>query len=269
MSWWVNKLSTVAVFTIATNKYYKFWENMLESADKHLFLHDELSFYVFTNIEVDVVELNKKLKRVKVFVHNIPDLVWPYATLERYKYIAEYGMGIQADYFAHIDADMFIVPHLSLPIEKLMKNKSITLVAHPGFWRVAFPEKIFFYGRNLRYILRDFKLVLEYGHLGTWSKNRKSKAFVTRSKRKQYYCGAFWFGKKDNILKLAEQLRDYTEQDLRNSSIPEWNDESYLNYWGSNQDHNTLTPSFCYEESYKNLIYLNPAVVALDKKKYD
>ena len=102
-----------------------------------------------------------------------------------------------------------------------------------------------------------------------WSKNKSNKAFVKRLNRQKYYCGAVWFGKKDSILELANQLQNSTEFDLKNNNIPEWNDESYLNYWASINDHNTLSPSFCFEESYKNLFYLNPIIIALDKRKYD
>jgi hypothetical protein len=262
-------MAKVAVFTIATNKYFDYWENMVKSADKYLFLEDDLTFHVFTNIDVNVSTFNRKLNRTNIMTHKISNLGWPYDTLFRYKYISKYGQNLQYDYYVHIDADMLIVPHTSLAIKKLLNGKSIALVSHPGYWRIKYPKKLFFYSKNIKYVLRDLSLILKYGNLGTWSKNKKSKAFVKRKSRKKYYCGAVWFGEKAAVLKLASELDQNTDFDLENNNIPEWNDESYLNYWATKNDFTTLLPTLCYEESYKNLEYLNPIIIALEKNKYD
>jgi hypothetical protein len=262
-------VAKIAVFTIATNKYFQFWESMVESADKYLFLDDELTFHVFTNINIEASVFNKKLKRTSIIVHKIPNLVWPNATLFRYKYISEYGEDLKYDYFLHIDADMLIVPHINLTIAELLNGSSIALVSHPGYWRVSFPKNLSFYCRNFKYAIKDMILIVKYGNIGTWSKNKKSKAYVKRYNRKKYYCGAVWFGEKSSILRLANELHQYTNFDLEGSNIPTWNDESYLNNWASKNNFRSLTPSFCYEESYKNLEYLNPIIIALDKSRYE
>jgi hypothetical protein len=43
---------------------------------------------------------------------------------------------------------------------------------------------------------------------------------------------------------------------LESNCIPSWNDESYLNYWATQNRFKHFDPSFCYDESYKNLDYL-------------
>ena len=258
-------MANVAVFTIATNKYFEYWKKMITSADRYLFLHDDITFHVFTNFGPQ--SFNNELKRVKIVFHKIPNLKWPKATLYRYRYIYEYGMKLESDYFVHIDADMLIVPHDSKPISSLLEQEEVGLVEHPGYWRVNFPEKFFFYSSNLKFLLKDILLLIRNGNLGTWSKNKKSKAFVSRVHRKKYFCGAVWFGKKDAILKLAYELATFTDLDLEWSYIPSWNDESYLNYWATKNRFKHLDPSFCYDESYKNLDYLNPKIIALDKNK--
>ena len=225
-------MANVVVFTIATNKYFEYWKKMITSADRYLFLYDDITFHVFTNFGPQ--SFNNELKRVKIVFHKIPDLKGPKATLYRYRYIYEYGMKLESDYFVHIDADMLIVPHDSKPISSLLEQEEVGLVEHPGYWRV---------------------------------KNKKSKAFVSRVHRKKYFCGAVWFGKKDAILKLAYELATFTDLDLEWSYIPSWNDESYLNYWATKNRFKHLDPSFCYDESYKNLDYLNPKIIALDKTK--
>jgi len=258
-------MANITVFTIATNKYFEYWKKMITSADRHLFLHDDITFHVLTNFGSQ--SFNNELKRVKIVFHKIPDLKWPKATLYRYKFIYEYGMNLESDYFLHIDADMLVVPHDSKPISSLLEQEEVGLVEHPGYWRVNFPEKFFFYSNNLKFLLKDILLFIRNGNLGTWSKNRKSKAFVSRVHRKKYFCGAVWFGKKDAILKLAHELATFTDLDLESNCIPSWNDESYLNYWATQNRFKHFDPSFCYDESYKNLDYLNPKIIALDKNK--
>ena len=55
--------------------------------------------------------------------------------------------------------------------------------------------------------------------------------------------------------------------DLKQNTIPKWNDESYLNFWAIHNNFTTLDPIFCYAEDYQNLIYLNPAIIAVEKGK--
>lgn len=258
-------MSKIAVFTIATNKYFEYWKNMVISADKYLFLNDEVTFHVFTNQNQN--SFSTELNRIKVFFHVIPDLKWPHATLYRYKYIYEYGIDLKSDFFIHIDADMIIVPHKSVPISELLGGNEVGLVMHPGYWRVNFPERIIFYINNFNYFLKDLIIITKYGSFGTWCKNKKSKAFVKRINRKKYYCGAVWFGEKKAILKLAKELQIFTESDLKSSNIPAWNDESYLNHWATNNNFKNFDPSFCFDQTYKNLEYLNPVIIALDKNK--
>ncbi len=238
---------------------------MVISADKFLFLHDQVTFHVFTNHDKN--SLNTELNRVEVVFHKIPDLKWPNATLYRYKYIYEWGINLEGDFFVHIDADMLIVPHKSVPISELLGENEVGLVLHPGYWRINFPERVGFYINNLKYFLKDLMIITKYGNLGTWCKNKKSKAFVKRTKRKKYYCGAVWFGKKNAILKLADELQKFTETDLKLNNIPAWNDESYLNHWAISNNFKNFDPSFCFEESYNNLDYINPIIIALDKNR--
>lgn len=258
-------VSKIAVFTIATNKYYELWKKMVKSADRNLFLKDDITFHVFSNFDQN--NFNIELSRVNIVFYKIPDLRWPHATLYRYKYIYEYGQNLDFDYFVHIDADMLIVPHESEAISSILASEEVGLVMHPGYWRIEFPERFYFYLNNLRYFLKDTLLIIKYGNLGTWSKNKNSKAFVERYRRKKYFCGAVWMGKKAAILQLAQKLSELTDSDLMSNSIPSWNDESYLNYWATRNRFKVLNPSFCYDQDYKNLEYLNPKIIALDKNK--
>ena len=167
----------------------------------------------------------------------------------------------------HIDADMLVVPHISTTVNEMLQNKSVALVSHPGYWREEGSERIKLYFKNIKLFIKDAILVIKYGKIGTWSRKKNSHAYVTRSKRKEYLCGAVWFGEKNALLNLARELATLTEIDLLNGAIPEWNDESYLNYWASKNDYTRINPSFCFGENYKHLENINPIIIALDKNQ--
>ena len=44
-----------------------------------------------------------------------------------------------------------------------------------------------------------------------------------------YYFGAFWGGKKNNVLQMCKAIRRRIWADLHNNVIPQWHDESHLN----------------------------------------
>jgi hypothetical protein len=98
---------------------------------------------------------------------------------------------------------------------------------------------------------------------------KKSQAYITRNKRKEYFCGAVWFGKKQFIINLAQELDKLTDLDLDSNTIPIWNDESYLNYWASNNGKISLPPNFCFAENYKNLSCIKPFIIAVEKNRND
>jgi hypothetical protein len=158
-----------------------------------------------------------------------------------------------------------VVPNRDHNVYNFLKEKQISLVRHPGYWRVEFPDRISFYINFPKYFVKDIVGFIKFGGLGTWSRNRKSRAYVQRKNRNKYFCGAVWFGKKNEILSFANQLANLTELDLHKDSVPEWNDESYLNYWATKNIFTEIDSRFCYAEDYINLMYLNPTIIAVEK----
>lgn len=61
--------------------------------------------------------------------------------------------------------------------------------------------------------------------------NPKSKAYVDPNSelKKMYYYGAFFGGKKDQIIKFANKMIEWQNADKQIGYEPIWNDESYLN----------------------------------------
>lgn len=258
-------MNSIAIFSVATNKYLNYWKNMVISADKYLFIENQKNFHVFTDQKIESDFLTSLSHKSNVTIHNIENLGWPLATLKRYELIKNYAENVPDEILMHLDADMIVVPNLFTNISEYVNEDQMTLVRHPGFWRVQFPERFFFYWRTPKFIIKDAYIYFKNGGLGTWCMNKDSNAFVKRNKRKNYYCGAVWFGTKGPFLDFVQSLSIKTEEDLKNKSIPKWNDESYLNYWASRRKFLELKPNFCFAEDYPNLMYLNPVIIAVNK----
>ena len=263
----MRKQPSIAIFSVATNIYFDYWKNMVISADKYLFNQNAKHFHVFTDRQVDVNFEKGLSNKSKIHVHKISNLQWPLATLNRYKLISEIGPKIDNQVFMHLDADMIVVPNQDQDLGRFLKKKHISLIRHPGYWRVQFPNRFKFYINFPKFFVKDIILLLKFGGLGTWSRDGKSRAFVQRKNRSKYFCGAVWFGEKAEILKFVKELSTITDIDLDRGSIPAWNDESYLNYWATKNSFVELEPKFCYAEDYANLIYLNPTIIAINKTK--
>jgi len=248
-----------AYLTIATNRYVKYWEEMVESADQRFTATDRVIFQVLTDQPKFCSSVAAKLKNVEVVVTQIETLGWPEATLLRYKLYAEHCSSLPALNFAHVDADMLFIQnplHFTDPKDWL---NGIALVQHPGYFRT--PDVHI----SIQQRIKDLVLTLQNGALGTWETNEKSKAFVSRNKRKNYVCGGSWMGTKASFFKLVETLKDSTESDLQKNFIAKWHDESHINHWASNNPHTLLPPSFCYDISYPWLLGTNEVIRAVRK----
>jgi len=261
----MDRKPSIAIFSVATNIYFEYWKKMVISADRYLFADNIKSFHVFTNRSLDPNFEKELSNKSRIHIHRISNLQWPLATLNRYKLISEYGPNINNEIFMHLDADMIVVPNQDQDIYSFLIKNQISFIRHPGYWRIKFPERFNFYMNFPKFLIKDLNILVRYGGLGTWSQNRKSHAYVPRKKRNKYFCGAVWFGSKAEILRFTNELSSFTEIDLNQNIIPEWNDESYLNYWTTKNVFTELDPKFCYAENYANLIYLNPTIIAVDK----
>lgn len=239
-----NKSWNIAYLTVATNRYVNYWESMVYSADEKFSKEDKAVFLVLTDQPDICLQVARTLRNIEVLVREIAPLGWPDATLLRYKLYSEHGKSIEAESFAHIDADMLFIQN---PLNFLNPHKwdnGIALVEHPGYSRrsdipISFVQQT-----------KDLVRRIRLGALGTWETNKKSKAFVSRKSRKSYVCGGSWMGSKDSFFNLVEELRDLTELDLNNELIAKWHDESYLNHWASSNAHTLLPSSFCFDASF-------------------
>ena len=257
---------TIGILTVATNHYVEYWENMARSSHQTLFPNSEVHFHVFTDQPDRLSQFVLENSIKGVHIYKIDSLGWPDATLERYKIYLNHSLHLQEDFLMHLDADMLARDSAEFIFSDYSWEHGMLLVRHPGFYRPPQTLLLFQnYMRNPVLMLRDIHRRILLGGLGAWETNPKSMAYVKRKYRNVYVCGGIWLGTKTAFIQLIEKLANQVEQDLNNSLIAKWHDESHLNAWSSMNQHHLASPDLCHDSSYPNLKYMNPIITAVDK----
>ena len=257
--------SSLAILSVATNKYVNYWKSMIESADK--VLEDsktEVIAHVLTNQVKEAELIARELHKIKVVAHEIEPYTWPEATLFRYRLINNIAEKVDSDLVMHLDADMLVIQDFLKALPDNFKN-GIALVRHPGYYRPWGVKKIFFYLQNKHYIRQDLEAIRTLGGIGDWETSRDSKSFVSRAKRDKYVCGGTWFGYREEFFNMVKELAVLEKMDTENGVLPKWHDESILNFWASTHETTTLPPSFCFDPKYPQLRNLDELIRAVDK----
>ncbi len=237
---------------------------MAKSADKIFAQQSNIVFHVFTD-QVELCNLSTKdFRNIQIKIHQIDNLVWPAATIDRYKIFFESRDVLIEDFLVHMDADMIIHKDFLLELENFQLNQDVTFVAHPGYWRQPLTSRSF---HSLARQLRDLFLKTRVGALGAWENRPNSTAFVTRSAREKYVCGGVWMGKRSAFIDLCKTLYANVEIDASRNIIAKWHDESHLNKWASINDFNLLPPSFCFSTAYPHLNSLENIIEAVTKEQ--
>lgn len=191
---------------------------------------------------------------------------WPFPTLLRYQFLSNISDQVQGRIVMHLDADMLFVNKLKLSdIEKSLGAKGVAVISHPGYYRPSGLKKLKFYLKNYKYLAKDLKTKAKFGGLGTWERNKLSRAFVPRSLRKNYVCGGAWLGKNAEILKLCKILSARINEDLGQNIVAVFHDESHLNWYQSNNNFSLFSPELCFDPTYPQLNALTPKILAVNK----
>ena len=216
----------VGLLVIATNKYTRFLQPLITSADEHFLKNHEVTYFVFTNKDV---ELFAERNVVKI---NVEHKDWPWMTLGRYKIFNESRKELsKMDYLFYSDSDMKFVSEVG---DEIISERVAT--QHPGF----------------------------YGSKGTPETNPNSLAYIDPNDQNQYFAGGFNGGTSEEYLKMAKKLADNIDIDFKNGIIAKWHDESHMNrYFFDNTPTKILNPSYCYGESMN--IPFDKKLIALDK----
>lgn len=193
---------------IATNKYMKFAQPLLDSARKFFLPGHDVTMFLFTNVEAinDVVRIEQE---------HYP---WPGMTLRRYEIFWNNRDALKdMDYIYYTDVDMLFVDKVG---DEVLGNLVATI--HPGFYNAPAP-------------------VLPF------EKNPRSTAFVNPGEGRRYFAGGFNGGKRDTFLGMAKEIYDNIQKDLEWGHIAQWHDESHINrYFIDNPPSVVLDPSYCF-----------------------
>ena len=220
-------MKKVGLLVIATNKYTRFLQPLISSADE-FFLNDcEVTYFVFTNKDIDI-QSSRNL--VKIDVNHKE---WPWMTLGRYKIFTESSDRLsEMDYLYYCDADMRFVGDVG---DEILSERVAT--QHPGY----------------------------YDRRGTPETNPLSLACVYDHEEMQYFAGGFNGGTSNEYLKMANHISNNIDIDYSKGLIAIWHDESHLNrYMIDNKPTKILDPSYCCIEWWIDCPF-GRRLLALDK----
>jgi len=216
----------IGLLIIATNKYQRYLNPLIKSADKFFLKDYQVEYFIFTDTFTDVNSC--RFIHIKLTEHRD----WPWMTLGRYHIFEKNSDHLsKMDYLFYCDADMLFCDEVS---SEILSQRVAT--QHPGY----------------------------YGTRGTPETNPKSRAYVSPSEPMQYFAGGFNGGTSSIYLSMAKSISKNIDQDLENNHIAVWHDESHLNrYMIDNPPTKILDPGYCYGESLKPPFH--PRLIALDK----
>ncbi len=216
----------VGLLVIATNKYTQFLQPLISSADEHFLPNQEVTYFVFTNQEINIETENDVVKI------DVEHKDWPWMTLGRYRIFSNASEELsKMDYLYYSDVDMKFLAEVS---DEILSD--IVGTQHPGF----------------------------YGRKGSPETNPESLACIHPHENNQYFAGGFNGGTSEEYLKMSKKLADNIDIDFSIGIIAKWHDESHMNrYFFDNTPTKILSPSYCYGESMD--IPFEKKLIALDK----
>ena len=225
----------ICILNIATNKYFQFVEQLLNSVEENFLNGHEISALIFTNHEIEESSDNVKISQIE---HE----PWPIPTLKRYHYFLKESEYIkQFDYCFYLDVDMRIENKVG---DEILSD--LVATQHPGFW---------------------YKTIDEF----SYERRPESTAYIPFGQGKMYYAGGFNGGTPERFLKMSEHIVNNVEEDFKRGLVAVWHDESHMNrYLVDNPPTLELTPSYCYPEAVRfnptgwNVPF-DPKIVALEK----
>ncbi len=210
-------MKKIGLLIICTNKYLSFLENLIKSADNNFLKNQDVTYFVFTNKDVDIVTQRN------IVTIPVEHKDWPWMTLGRYKIFSENSDKLsEMDYLFYCDVDMLFVNEVG---DEVLGDLVGTL--HHGYYGVS-----------------------KSGLSGTIERNPNSLAYIYPESIEMYFAGGFNGGKSDRFLNMAKVLSSNIETDFNNGIIAVWHDETHLNkYFVDNKPEIILSPSYCYYEN--------------------
>lgn len=215
----------IGLLIIATNDYVDFLQPLLESADKYFLNNKDVTYFIFTNREVELTSSRN------VVVTKVEHRQWPWMTLGRYKIFSDnQELFSDMDYLFYCDSDMLFVGDVG---EEILSERVATI--HPGF----------------------------KGGRGTPETNPDSSAYIRPDEPMIYFAGGFNGGTKEEYLRMSNTISVNINDDYRKGLIAVWHDESHMNrYFVNFRPTKILDYDYCCPETWKKD---RSKLLALDK----
>ena len=197
----------VGLIAIFTGEYNKYMPRFIRTFKKY-FAPGKAKLYVLT-------EKNIKCDDENVEIMQINHLGWPNCTLRRYEIIMEFADKFDNEYLFSIDGDVYF-------------KKEILLSEIKG-------ELVGVLHRNIERKRKDFN----------YETRPESKAYIADNEGKTYFAGGLVGGKREIFLRLAENIRDNMNEDIKKGIRAVWGDESHINrYFIDNEPEKILSPVY-------------------------
>jgi histo-blood group ABO system transferase len=219
----------VGLCMMATGKYTRFIKPLIESADKYFFVGHNITYFVFTDGEIEYHPHTVVLHQKR--------LGWPYDSMMRFEAYYKYKEELEKmDYLFALDADMLFEGKVD--VEILGERVA---VLHPGFYNK--PRTSYSYETN-----------------------PASTAYIASHEGEHYFCGGFWGGSATEFLNICARCLTRIYKDIEHNIVAVWHDESHRNRDAIDYPPTKiLDPSYCYPEHQHLVGPFSRKIVALDK----
>lgn len=240
----------IGIIFIATGKYYRFAQGLVESFEEYFLNNHTKEYYIFTDNESPSF-LRSNVKYIKKLKEE-----WPYDSLRRFKSIYENRDEFKnLDYLFFCNANMKAVDYVN---EEIIPKDDVkfSAVVHPGYY-------------------------LDSVNTLPYERNPNSLAYIPGGSGKHYYQGCFYGGRSDSFIEMCRVLSNNVEIDLERGIIASVNDESHTNRYFLDVSVLPINPTYSYPEqvlsseaeysdcpSYVDLSRKKPKIIQLDKRKF-
>lgn len=244
--------NTISIFVIATKSYLDYALMLIDSAMKWHVGESRVQFILLTDRNTDSLRVANTSSFFTINSFQIPSYGWPEAALFQFQLMLEHWRHVSGSIVMYLDADTKIVSPINFQdLFQFVNHPSsngVTLVSHPGYYKRFLP---------LRFFIRT--------RIGPWENNQKSTAYIPSNLRKNYVCGAVFWGLHDSFHQLCVEIKSQIDKDSDNKVIAKWHDESHLNKWLTTHPTVLATPEWAYAPGYRNLRKLQPRIEVVHK----
>ena len=263
---WQQARPSLSIISVATGRYLKYWEDLVDSFAEYCDFFDDIQWVLLTDQELQIRQSIRESLGDNLVAKFVPHSDWPFPTLLRYKFISENSSLLNGVNTLYLDADMRAISRITnSQMDAFFDSDRMTFVQHPGYFRTNSKPFCMSPKKLVSYLF----LKIRFGGVGHWETNRKSQAFIPRSKRVNYFCGGTWGGPTPQVIRFSETLRQRTDEDLAKGIIAVFHDESHLNWFAANSHCKHESPSWCFEPTYQNLHGIEPLIEAVNKSQQE